>query len=116
MTQQIQLICGGEIDNSVQERLQTLANGVPVALLINDSNTISKKRVGDPVLYITPMALFKADPENLMFSMQGGGCEIMPVKSLKKIGLWRIGLSVRASTMLIKELNMLFNIQESSNG
>lgn len=100
-------ISGGDKPRS---RLQPLLSGRPVALLVNDAKTLSKKRVHDTILYITPLSLYGADRENYMFSMQGNGCEIVSIKSMKKTDLWRVGLSMRAAKLLLEELNELFNV------
>lgn len=97
------------------EKIRPLKYGQPVALLVDDPNTMKKRRIGKPVLFITPSSLYGLGAEYLVFALQGHGCEVMHRHKLKKLYLTRLGLSMKAAKLLINELNALFSIEEKTD-
>jgi len=100
-----------EEKNFSNELLLPLRFGKPIALKVTDSKMYTKRRVDMPILFITPTEVFGLGRSSLIFSLTGGGCEVMEKKNLKTVMLFRIGLTMRSAKVLVKELNSLFSIK-----
>lgn len=98
--------------SKVRSSLQPLVYGQPVSLLVSDPKVRIKKRIGKPILFITPSEFYGLDGGSLIFALQGHGCEAMHKNKLKRSYLVRLGLSFRAARLLVSELSRLFNTEE----
>jgi hypothetical protein len=108
-----------EIDSisMAQAMLLPLLEGKAIALRVTDPRMMKKKRVHDPVLMIAPASLYGISGAKLVVSLQGFGCEIMEIGKLSPNLFFRVGLSAKASTLLIRELNQLYRtVKEPNNG
>ncbi|MCK5307068.1 MAG: hypothetical protein KAJ73_00520 [Zetaproteobacteria bacterium] len=71
-----------------------------------------KRRIGDPVLFITPSSNYageEADARSFVFSLQGGGCEVLNIDTAKASDLWRMGLTMQTSKMLLSEIKSVLD-------
>ena len=93
------------------ELLRPLKFNFPVALLVRDTAP-KKKRIGEPILFITPTRVYGSDDNNLVFALEGQGCEVMPRDKVKLIYLSRIGLSMQSAKLLKTELEKLYKDTE----
>lgn len=89
--------------------LLPLLSGRPVTLTVSDVAVIKRKRIKEPVVFITPSTVYGLEGAALVISVQGGGCEIIDRSvAIKPMSVYRTGLSMRASRILASELNILF--------
>ena len=93
---------------NVNESLLPLLTGKPVALLVTDEKLLKKKRIGEPVLFITPSECYGLGHGSLIFALQGYGCEVMPKGKVKAEYLYRLGLTMRGAKMLTKQINEMW--------
>lgn len=91
------------------QQLLPLMRGEPVILSINDSRLRRKKRIPNPMLYITPFSSNGEEVDTLMFSFPGYGCEIVEVRSITASQLYRVGLTFRSATSLTEAVKQVFN-------
>lgn len=93
----------------MQRLLSPLREGKPVCLSIKDSKMRTKPRIPNPVLFIIPtMDIFGVSvrgEDGLMFALQGGGCEVLPLADLNHTMLYRIGLTMHTSRTLVTAIN-----------
>jgi hypothetical protein len=94
--------------SSVNEALLPLLIGKPVALLVRDKKMLRKKRIGDPVLFITPSEVYGLGSGSIVLAMQGYGCQVEPKGKVKAERLFMMGLSMHAAKVLTKQLNDLW--------
>lgn len=89
--------------------LRPLLQNKCVALAISDVKMYKKKRVKDPILLISPMSLYGLDKKQFLFSIPGYGSEIVDLDTVKAHTLsFRLGLTMKASNILINEIKSLF--------
>lgn len=93
---------------SVNEALQPLLLGKPVALLVQDPKMFKKKRIGDPVLFITPSEVYGLGDDSLILALQGHGCQVEPKGRVKSTRIVLMGLSIGTAKVLTNELNKLW--------
>jgi len=96
---------------NVNETLLPLLTGKPVAMLVTDEKLLKKKRIGTPVLFITPTECYGLGHGSLVLAMQGYGCEVMPKGEVKAQYLFRLGLTMRAAKMLTQQLNDMWRTE-----
>lgn len=99
----------GKYEGVVESPLIALKQGDCVVLSIKDSKMRLKKRVQNPVLMIAPTSIYGADDGCFIFSMPGYGSEIINMKGITSIQLYRIGMTMKASGVLVEEIRALFN-------
>lgn len=95
---------GGQL---LLNRLRPLLHGETVALRITDSRQRKKKRIGEPVLLLVPGHKL-GNINGLAIALQGAGCELVELDSLKTVQFVRIGLSAPASRKLVEALQILY--------
>ena len=96
---------------SAKSPLTALVENRCVVLSVNDDRMRLKKRVQNPVLMIAPTSLYGSNDGNFLFSMPGYGSEIIDIKDISPLQLYRIGMTMNSSKILVKEINALFNEQ-----
>lgn len=92
---------------SIDNPLRALIENRCVVLSIKDNKMRLKKRVQNPVLMIAPTAIYGSEDGLFLFSMPGYGSEIINIKDMKPTTLYRLGMTMRASGILVKEINLL---------
>ena len=90
------------------ERLSPLLYGEPVAIQVTDPKQRIKKRIGKPALIIVPGKKL-GNEEGLVVALQGFGCELLMLNDLNTMPLIRIGLTARASKLLVHSLQVLYS-------
>lgn len=93
----------------VNERLIPLLAGRPVTVLVRDPKLKKKRRIGSPVLFITPTECYGLGEDSLVFALQGYGCEVMRKGQVKAEYLYRMGLTMGASKLLTTLLNKMWS-------
>ena len=88
--------------------LAALLDNRCVALPIKDKKMRLKKRVQHPILMIAPTSVYGIDGGNFVFSMPGYGSEIIDIRDIKPLLLYRLGMTMRASNILANEIKSLF--------
>ena len=96
-------------NDSIIESLTPLKFGNPVSFKVTDPSMRKKKRIKIPVLFIIPAVGLNLGTDSLIVAMEGYGCEVIPKYDIKPMSLYRVGLSMKASKILAKELNKIFN-------
>lgn len=91
--------------------LSSLKEGKSIAFRIKGAVALPKARVPEPVLFIVPGVQF-GDPDSLMFSLQGAGCEVSKKSEVKPATLVRVGLTAAASRMLVAAIRSTFPVDE----
>ena len=91
------------------QQLLPLVRGEPVILSINDPRLRRKKRIPNPMLYITPLSSNGEEVDTLMFSFPGYGCEIIGIEGITASQLYRVGLTFRSATLLTEAVKQVFN-------
>jgi hypothetical protein len=90
--------------SALQTLFSSLTKGKSVVLRVNDPRLMKKKRITDPLLFITPVAHF-----NVLVSMPGYGSELIDIsKPIRLIQLMRLGLNAILSRALGDELTSLY--------
>lgn len=88
--------------------LAPLLDGKPVVVSVNVKRMRLKKRIGTPLLYITPLPVYGLPEYALLFSMPGYGSEAIPIKHITPTSLYRVGIPLKAAKILANELTVLF--------
>ena len=96
--------------------LHPLVEGEPVSILVSDPRAKLKRRIGKPILFIAPAKLYGYEDDAYIFSLQGQGCEVLSKDEFKITHFIRMGLSGLAAKLLVKELNLVFNLEEKRDG
>ena len=91
--------------------LAPLKLGIPVVLSVKDKKIRRKKRIGIPMLFITPSSVYGLEPGSLVIGLQGGKCEVMKVEDIKLTYLYSMGLSMESARILKSEIIKLFQEQ-----
>ena len=94
--------------------LWPLKDGTPVCLSVTDPMMRRKRRIPDPVLFITPSQAYGVDGGYLVFSLQGGGCEVLPLTDLNHTLLFRIGLSMNAARNIVMAIQRVLSAAQRS--
>lgn len=94
--------------------LEPLLLGMPVALKINDSKMVSKKRIREKILLIAPTEAYGLPGNGLVFSIPGYGCEMFPSYEIDVLILFRMGITIKTAKALKTELERLFIKQHNS--
>ena len=96
-------------EESKDSLLAALKDGECVVLSINDKKMRVKKRVQHPVLMIAPASIYGAEESGVfLFSMPGYGSELIELSKIKSTQLYRIGMTMAASKILVDEIKTLF--------
>lgn len=103
MQQDIAPIYRGEKESAAYLMLRPLLSGGTVALNVNDPSMRKKKRMEETVLILSiPKVGY------LLASMPGYGSELEAIKDVKPMMFYRLGISMKMSKVLSKEINKLF--------
>lgn len=94
-------------EQTLYDRLKPLLNGDPVALQIVDRKQRIKARVGKPTLILVPGKKL-GNSDGLVVGLQGFGCEFVLFSELATLPFIRIGLSAKASKLLVESLKELY--------
>jgi len=95
----------------VDSPLTALKDNACVVLSIRDKKMRLKKRAQHPVLMIAPVSLYGDNNEDtfFLFSIPGYGAELINLQGIKAIQLYRLGMTMKASLILVKEINEIFS-------
>lgn len=85
--------------------LAPLLEGFPAVLSIHDADMKTRRRNPHPRLIITPIG-----NDELVFSLEGHGCEVMKVDRLMAHWLMRMGLTQYAARALLSEIESIYSI------
>lgn len=89
--------------------LAPLVEGIPVVLEVDDPRLPKRKRVEKPLMFLVPYSVFGVGTPKLMVSVQTHGCEVFDTATeIPPLMLTRLGLSMKLSTALATELNLVF--------
>lgn len=96
-------------EQTLYERLKPLLDGYPVAIQVLDKDQRTKKRIGQPLLVISPIKKLGV-LHGLMIGLQGFGCEFMLINDIRPMPFVRVGLTAKASKILVQSLIVLYSI------
>lgn len=88
--------------------LHPLLNGKPVVLKVDDGRLPKRSRVRVVRLFLAPLASFGLAGEGIVAGLETHGCEVFDPSTVTRMSFLRLGLSVRLSTAIARELNVLF--------
>ena len=95
--------------NTTVSPLAELKHERCVVLSIKDKKMRTKKRARHPVLMIAPASMYGDEEEGIfLFSIPGYGAELIVLQEIKAMQLYRLGMTMKASGILVNEINELF--------
>lgn len=96
--------------------LAPLREGKAVVLRVTDPRLPKRKRIVEPLLFLTPLGVYGGLSPRLMIALQTYGCEVCDTREpVLPVMLYRMGLSAKLSGVLASELNQVFT-KESHHG
>lgn len=103
-------------EDDAQRVLKPLLSGEGVALVVSDSRIMKKRRLKgmQPVLLIAPIECYhpRLQEPYLVIGLAGHGCEVVHVNDIKATTLHRVGLSMKSSKILKRELDELYGVRK----
>lgn len=97
-------------DQRRKHLLAPLRNGEPVALRLREVSMTLPKRYPHPVLLLVPSEAVGLEG-GMFVSIPGLKAEYLPREAMTVPRLIRMGLTARASTMLIDELKAIYEVK-----
>lgn len=90
--------------------LTPLRKGKPVIIVVDDPRLPKRKRIEKPLLFLTPLTAYGPISTKLMVSLQTYGCEVVDtLEKIKPATFYRMGLSMKLSSVIADELNLVFS-------
>jgi hypothetical protein len=94
-------------EQALYDKLNPLLSGETVAIKVLDVKQRTKKRIGHPTLILVPGKKL-GNEDGLVVGLQGFGCEFVLFSELTTLPFIRIGLTAKASKLLVQSLKELY--------
>jgi len=85
-----------------------LMYGKPVVMKVNSVSLPKSNRYPDRFLMVAPSSLYGIDGGYFIFSVTGGGCEVLSREDFKPIRLLKLGLTSRGAKLIAEKLKEIF--------